>query len=115
VFCVVTDRRLRIDLDTSQYFAIADRDDLGYGEKLAAYRRLADEYFETDRYLDFCSSRLPRVEEMVYDWVRSADFDALLVDTVRNTYPPHEHEQFIAHFRGLIGMWTRDAARTAGG
>ena len=27
-------------------------------EKLAAYRRLADEYFETERYLDFCASRL---------------------------------------------------------
>ena len=33
----------RLDLDMAQYFAIADRDDLSYGEKLAAYRRLADE------------------------------------------------------------------------
>ncbi|HEY8113029.1 MAG TPA: hypothetical protein VII16_09200 [Actinomycetes bacterium] len=110
-FCVVTGRRLRLDLDTSEYFAVADREDLTYGEKLAEYRRLADEYFETDRYLDFCASRLPHVDEMVWDWVGSDDFDALLVDTVRSTYPAHEHDQFIAHFRGLLQAWVNDNAK----
>jgi D-ala D-ala ligase C-terminus. len=110
-FCVVTGRRLRLDLDTSEYFAVADREDLTYGEKLAEYRRLADEYFETDRYLDFCASRLPHVDEMVWDWVGSDDFDALLVDTVRSTYPAHEHDQFVAHFRGLLQAWVNDNAK----
>ena len=108
VFCVVTGRRFRLDLDTSRYFAIADRDDLSYEDKLAAYRRLADEYFDAERYADFCSSRLPHVDEMVYDWVCSPEFDALLVDTVRATYPPDEHDRFAAHFRGLIGAWIHD-------
>jgi hypothetical protein len=110
-FCVVTGRRLRLDLETSEYFAVADREDLTYGEKLAEYRRLADKYFETDRYLDFCASRLPHVDEMVWDWVGSADFDALLVDTVWSTYPAHEHDQFIAHFRGLLQAWVSDNAK----
>ena len=110
-FCVVTGRRLRLDLETSEYFAVADREDLTYGEKLAEYRRLADKYFETDRYLDFCASRLPHVDEMVWDWVGSDDFDALLVDTVRSTYPTHEHDQFIAHFRGLLQAWVSDNAK----
>ena len=57
-FCLVTHRRPRLDLDTRRYFEIADREDLDYGEKLAAYRRLADEHFEVDRYQDFCASRL---------------------------------------------------------
>jgi hypothetical protein len=108
VFCVVTDRQSRIDLDTARYFAIADRDDLSYVEKMAEYRRLADEYFDAERYADFCSARLGHVDEMVYDWVRSPDFDALIVDTVRSTYPPHEHDQFLAHFRGLLAAWMHD-------
>ncbi len=108
VFCVVTGRRTRLDLDTSRYFAVADRDDLSYVDKLAEYRRLADEYFEADRYADFCASRLRHVDEMVHDWVSSVEFDTLLVDTVRATYPAHEHERFLAHFRGLIGAWTND-------
>jgi len=110
VFCVVTGRRPRIDQDTKRYFEIADRADLSYVDKLAAYRRLADEYFEADRYAEFCATRLSHVDELVHDWVRSAEFDALLVDTVRSTYPPQEHDRFIAHFRGLLGAWATDAA-----
>ena len=73
----------RIDLDTRRYFEIGDREDLSYEEKLAGYRRLADEHFEVERYRDFCDSRLPHAEELVLEWVDSPDFDALLVDTVR--------------------------------
>ena len=57
-FCVVTGREPRMDLDTRRYFEIGDREDLSYAEKLAAYRELADAYFEVDRYRDFCDSRL---------------------------------------------------------
>jgi hypothetical protein len=110
VFCVVTRRPLRIDTDTFDYFEIADRTDLSYQEKLACYRRLADEHFDTDRYAEFCSTQLSHVDEMVHDWVRSADFDDLLVGTVKATYPPDEHERFVAHFRGLIGAWLADRA-----
>jgi hypothetical protein len=102
VFCVVTRRVPRLDLDTRHYFEIGDRDDLTYEEKLAGYRKLADEYFEVERYKDFCDSRIPHVDEMVSEWVASPEFDDLLVGTVRATYPAHEQERFLAHFRGLI-------------
>jgi hypothetical protein len=46
----------------------------------------------------------------VHEWVGSADFDRLLVDTVVATYPAHEREQFVAHFRGLVGLWVRDSS-----
>jgi hypothetical protein len=108
VFCVATGRRPRLDTDTRRYFEIADRPDLSYEEKLAGYRELIDEYFETDRYREFCARYLGQVDEMVYDWVRSSDFDALLADTVRTTYPAHEHDRFLSHFRGLIGAWIND-------
>ncbi len=115
VFCVVTGRRLRLDTDTARYFEIADRQELSYEEKLAEYGRLADEYFDAERFADFCTARLPHVDEMVYDWVRSADFDALLVDTVRATYPAAEHARFIAHFRGLLTAWMSDQSAAASG
>lgn len=64
-FCTVTGRTSRLDLDTAAYFSIADRDDLSYEDKLAGYRALADTYFETDRYRDFCASRLSHLDEVV--------------------------------------------------
>jgi hypothetical protein len=109
-FCTVAGRQPRFDLDTRRYFDIADAD-LPYGEKLAGYARLADEYFEVDRYRDFCASALPDLDAMVLDWVASAEFDAVLVDTVRATYPEYEHDRFLAHFRGLLGAWVTDNSR----
>ena len=41
------------------------------------------------------------------DWV-AGRFDQLLTDTVRAVYPAAEHEQFIAHLRGLTGLWAAD-------
>jgi hypothetical protein len=109
-YCVVTGRKPRLDMDSARYFEIADRDDLSYTEKLAEHRRLADEYFETERYTAFCATRLSHVDEMVHEWVSSPDFDALLLDTVKSTYPPAEQDRFVAHFRGLVGAWVKDAA-----
>jgi hypothetical protein len=108
VFCTATGRRPRFDLDTRRYFDIADRADLSYDEKLAAYRKLADDYFEVERYADFCASRLAGIDETVLEWVEGPGFDRLLVDTVRSTFPPHEHDHFIAHYRGLLGLWAKD-------
>jgi hypothetical protein len=108
VFCTATGRKARYDLDTRRYFDIGDRDDLSYAEKLAAYRGLADDYFVVDRYADFCASRLGHLDDVVLDWVEGPEFDHLLVETVQATFPAHEHDQFIAHYRGLLGAWATD-------
>ncbi|HEY0454662.1 hypothetical protein [Actinophytocola sp.] len=107
VYCAVSGRRPRLDLDTSTYFDVADSA-RSYPEKLTEYRRLADDYFETERYQDFCATSLSTVDEIVRDWVGSPAFDDLLVETVRSTYPPAEHDRFVAHFRGLLGLWVHD-------
>ena len=41
---------------------------------------------------------------------RRASSTRVLVDTVRSTFPTHEHEHFVAHYRGLLGAWARDNA-----
>ena len=100
MFCTRPDGEAVVRFDLDPWYEVADRDDLSYDEKLRAYRRLADAYFTTDRYHDFCASRLAHLDEVVFDWVSSGDFDKLLVDTVQATYPAHEQDQFVAHFRG---------------
>ena len=66
-----TGRTPRLDLDTGATSTSPTAPTCRTQEKLAGYRRLADEYFEAERYADFCASRLAHVDEMVYDWVRS--------------------------------------------
>ena len=108
VFVLVSGRRPKIDLNTDGYFSIADTPGLSYDEKLGAYRALAEAYFESERYQEFCATALRHVDEVVLDWVDSPQFDELLIDTVRSVYPEHEQDQFVAHLRGLTGMWVSD-------
>jgi hypothetical protein len=42
------------------------------------------------------------------EYVESAEFDELLVATIQRAFPPHEHEQFVAHYRGLLAAWAAD-------
>jgi hypothetical protein len=108
LFCAATSRRMDVALDLEPYFAVGDRDDLSYEEKLSEYRRLADAHFQLDEYEAFGEEALPHLHELVVEYVAGADFDRLLVDTVRDTFPPHEHEHFVAHYRGLLGSWVLD-------
>jgi hypothetical protein len=104
VFVLVTGRRPKLDLETDKFFAVTGT----YQERLDQYRVLADDYFSAGAYAEFCASSLRFIDEIVFDWVSSASFGALLVDTVRSTYPPAEQDWFVAHLRGLIDLWKRD-------
>ena len=55
VYCAVTGRRARTQVDTGPWFEVADDPELDYGDKLEAYQRLADQHFDKERYLDFCA------------------------------------------------------------
>jgi hypothetical protein len=107
-FCTITGRAMRINQNTRRYFEIGDQRELTYEEKLGEYRRLADEYFQVEEYEEFCAESLAGLDELAFEYVEGPDFDRLLVETVVSTFPPHEHEQFIAHFRGLLAAWARD-------
>jgi hypothetical protein len=99
---------MRINQNTRDYFEIGDSDDLSYEEKLREYRRLADEYHQVDDYRAFCEEALPHLDEIAHEHFASRAFDDLLVETVRSTFPAHEHEHFVAHYRGLLGAWVAD-------
>lgn len=110
-YSLATGRRTKVDLHTERYFAIADDESLDYDAKLEGYLALADEYFETERYHEWCAENLAHFDEQVVDWVAGSDCDRILVETVRATYPAHEQEKFLAHFRGLLGLWVADQGR----
>ena len=109
LFCTATGRTPRVDLDTRRWYDVADSG-ASYEEKIRAYRSMADDYFQADEYATFVAEHLGDLDEVAHDYFASPDFDALLVQTVQATFPPHEHDQFVAHYRGLLEAWVRDAA-----
>ncbi|MPZ72195.1 MAG: hypothetical protein GEU74_03035 [Nitriliruptorales bacterium] len=104
VFCAVSGRRMPINLDLLSWFTVGDSD-MTYDERLGEYRRLADDYFQRDDYEEFCVRHLGAIDEVMLEYVRSNEFDRLLVRVVHATFPVHEHEQFVEHYRGLLKAW----------
>jgi hypothetical protein len=76
-----------------------------YDEKLVAYEALADQYFETERFTEFRATQLGWLDEAMWEFVQTPEFDAILQGIVREKFPPHEHEQFFAHYRGIMRYW----------
>jgi hypothetical protein len=113
IFCTVTGRRMKVDQDTSAYFSISDRGDLGYEDKLKAYEELAMRHFQTDSYAEFCAQHLPHADEVMREYVTSDEFDRLLVETVTSAFPAHEHDVFVSHYRGLVKAWAGDVSAPA--
>ena len=109
-FCVCTRREMRINQNSRDYFDIGDDPGLDYDARLERYRLLADDYFQVDDYRAFCDRHLANLDEIAHEWFTSSVFDEVLVATVRTTFPRHEHEQFVAHYRGLLAAWARDDA-----
>ena len=107
-FCAVTDRPMRINQNTRDYFEIGDRDDLDYEEKLAEYRSSPTRSSRCAEYDEFCAAALADLDELAVEYFDSPEFDELLVATVTSTFPAHEHEAMVERHRGLVGAWVSD-------
>lgn len=105
LFCLATERPMRITMDIEKYFEISDSE-RSYDEKLAAYEKLADEHFETSRFEEFRATKLKSLDEAMWELAQTPQFDQIIVQTVQATFPAHEQDQFIAHFRGLLKYWS---------
>ena len=109
VFCCATGRPMRVAMEPAPWWAAAT-ENAAYGDKLAAYRKLADADLAAEEYAEFCDRHLPHVDEAMAEYIGSDDFDRLLVDTVQRTFPPAEHDHFVPHYRGLLRAWVDDQA-----
>jgi hypothetical protein len=112
-FCAVTERPMRINQSTADYFEIGDDTGLSYEDKLERYRELADAYFQRQEFEAFCAEALPHLDEVVVDYVECADFDELAVRTITTeVLEPERHEALIDRSRTNVGLWAAEQ-RTA--
>jgi hypothetical protein len=110
LFCAATDRKTKLDLQTRAYFDIADSG-ISFEEKLDAYDQLSHEYFETDKFDAFCREHLARLDEVALEFFSSAEWDEILFERVKRSFPEQEWQSFTSHYRGLIQLWCHDEAR----
>lgn len=111
IFCLTTNRPMHITMDIEKYFKIADSE-RSYAEKLTEYEKLADKHFETEKFNDFRANHLANLDEAMWGLVQTPEFDDIITQTVRTTFPEHEHDHYISHYRGLMSHWVESEARS---
>jgi hypothetical protein len=113
-FCAVTERPMRINQSTADYFEIGDDAELSYEDKLERYRELADRYFQLVEFETFCAEALAHLDEAVVDYVESPEFDELAVRTITTeVLEPEKHEALIERSRLNVAMWAAEQRTTA--
>lgn len=113
LFCAYTQRKPRLNPNWAPYFAIADQD-LPFEDKLAKYDALARDYFDADRFEEFCHTHLAHLDEIALEFFGTPRAKEIFREKVAALYPKHEIDSFTDHFYGLVQQWRRDyAARRA--
>ncbi|MFP4497986.1 MAG: RimK family alpha-L-glutamate ligase [Vulcanimicrobiota bacterium] len=105
-FVAVSKRKFPFDLHWQKYLDIAEKD-MSYEDKLDEYEKLADKYFDTRKFSDYCEKYLGHLDEAAFEYFTSSDFDKVIVKKVVAKFPAHEHEEFIEHYRGLFRFWAK--------
>jgi hypothetical protein len=114
LFCALTGRKMRKNLDWEPYYQVADRDDLSFRDKLAAYARIADERLDTARFQDFCNRHLSHLDEVSWEFFGTGTAKEAVRSKVAALFPEHEIEEFTEHFWGLIQFWRKTEADRIG-
>jgi hypothetical protein len=104
IFCAATDKPMRKNMDWAPFYAVADRD-LPFRERLHEYARIAHDRFETEKFRDFCRTRLGHLDELAYDFFGSDTMRDAIRQKVVALFPAHEVDEFTELFWSRVQLW----------
>lgn len=107
IFCAATDRSMHANLNWNEYFRIA-AEDKPFEQKLDEYAKLALEYFEYDRFTEFCETHLSHLDEVADEFFGSDTVRDAIHKKVTALYPEHEIDEFTELFWDRIQMWRKE-------
>jgi hypothetical protein len=106
IFCAATKRPMRKNLDWAPFYEVAKRD-LPYEDKLDLYAKIADERFETARFLEFCEDHLGHLEVVTREFFGTLEAKDAVRKKVAALFPEHEIERFTELFWDRIQIWRK--------
>jgi len=106
IFCAATRRRMKMNLDWQDYFAIADQD-ISFEEKLAGYVTLARKHFDVDAFERFCATHLSHLDEVADAFFATETMRDAIRQKVTALFPAHEIDPFTELFWNRVQEWRR--------
>jgi len=109
IFCAVTKRKFRKNLDWEPFYAIAAEPGMPYRDRLRAYAAIAEERFELARFEEFQARHLGHLDEVAWEFFGTPVAKAAVREKVAALYPAHEIEQFTELFWKRIQAWRAES------
>jgi len=106
IFCAATDRSMHANLNWEDYFRVAD-EDISFDDKLEKYSNMALEYFEYERFNEFCDKHLGHLDEVAHEFFGSDTVRDAIHQKVEALYPAHEIDEFTELFWSRIQEWRK--------
>jgi hypothetical protein len=110
VYCAVTKRAFRMNLDWAPYYAVAKKE-LPYREKLREYAKISEERLESARFEEFCQKHLSHLDEVANEFFGTGAAKEAVRKKTAALFPAHEVEQFTELFWSRIQKSRADEAR----
>ncbi|MDQ7823051.1 MAG: hypothetical protein RDV48_09685 [Candidatus Eremiobacteraeota bacterium] len=77
-----------------------------YFRLLDEYEKVADDYWETEKFNDFCAHQLADFDEKALEFFSSAEFNAIIAEDVERYFKiPEERPEKYSHYRGILDFW----------
>jgi hypothetical protein len=111
VFCAVTKRPFKKNLDWEPFYKIAATDK-PYSEKLRAYGKLAEERFDLARFEEFNAKHLAHLDEVAWEFFGTQPAKDAIRQKVAALFPKHEIEPFTELFWRRVQAWRADQKAT---
>jgi hypothetical protein len=113
VYCAVTRKKFRKNLDWEPFLKVAAVKDMPYRERLSRYAKIAAERFETAKFEEFCAKHLPHLDEVAWEFFGTDTAKNAFRAKVAALYPRHEIEPFTELFWRRVQAWRQDTAQVA--
>jgi hypothetical protein len=108
IYCAVTKKKFRKNLDWAPFYEIAAEQNVPYREKLRAYARIAAERFETERFEEFCSKHLGHLDAVAHEFFATSTAKDAVRKKTAALFPAHEIEVFTELFFKRVQQWRSD-------
>lgn len=97
-----TRKNMRVDLEQEKYTEVFNDPDRSAEEKFEFHRRMSDEYFEVERFEEFCAINFPDIDEQIIAFFEERMDSIIEYAIAHSDFPERERPRFFAHYKSMM-------------
>jgi len=110
-FCTVSNKDLHADLEMRRYLTVLNNTDIDGEEKFEFCRKLSVEFFEVEKFQEFCDANFTDLEDQMIEFY-DQKFDEIIRFAMEfSDFPEVEHDHFYEYYKEMMDTHWRPNAK----